>query len=53
MPVAAITMSHSPLLEFVDPPADVKADVEHAFAHARDFATNFDPDLVISFAPDH
>ncbi|WP_280399739.1 3-carboxyethylcatechol 2,3-dioxygenase [Nocardia carnea] len=53
MPIAAITMSHSPLLEFVDPPADVKAQVETAFGAARKFAAEFDPDLVINFAPDH
>ena len=53
MPIAAITMSHSPLLEFVDPPADVKAQVETAFGEARRFAAEFNPDLVINFAPDH
>ncbi|GAA1996862.1 3-carboxyethylcatechol 2,3-dioxygenase [Microbacterium pumilum] len=53
MAVATLTMSHSPLLDFVDPPQDVTDDVEGAFAHARAFAEEFAPDLVISFAPDH
>lgn len=53
MPIAAVTMSHSPLLEFVDPPADVKADVDAAFAAARSFVQDYDPDVVINFAPDH
>jgi len=53
MTVATLTMSHSPLLEFVDPPQEVTDDVHAAFARARAFAEDFDPDLVISFAPDH
>jgi 2,3-dihydroxyphenylpropionate 1,2-dioxygenase len=53
MPIAAVTMSHSPLLDFVDPPADVKADVDAAFAAARSFVREYDPEVVINFAPDH
>lgn len=53
MPVAAVTMSHSPLLEFVDPPADVKQDVDGAFEAARTFVQEFAPDVIFNFAPDH
>lgn len=53
MTLALVTMSHSPLLEFVDPPADVKAEVEAAFDAVRAFVKNYDPDLVINIGPDH
>lgn len=53
MTLALVTMSHSPLLEFVDPPADVKAEVEAAFEAARSFVKEYDPDLVINIGPDH
>jgi len=53
MSLALVTMSHSPLLEFNDPPADVKAEVDAAFEAARGFVADYDPTLVVSFAPDH
>lgn len=53
MPHALVAMSHSPLLEHTDPPADVKADVEASFDHVRSFVKEFDPDLVVNFGPDH
>ncbi|TQL47142.1 2,3-dihydroxyphenylpropionate 1,2-dioxygenase [Homoserinimonas aerilata] len=53
MTLALVTMSHSPLLEFVDPPAEVKAQVEVAFEAARAFVKDYDPDLVINIGPDH
>jgi 2,3-dihydroxyphenylpropionate 1,2-dioxygenase len=53
MTLALVTMSHSPLLEYVDPPADVKAGVDAAFDAVRAFVTDFDPDLVINIGPDH
>lgn len=53
MSLALVTMSHSPLLEFNDPPADIKAEVDTAFQTARAFVAYFDPTLVVSFAPDH
>ncbi|MEU4486718.1 3-carboxyethylcatechol 2,3-dioxygenase [Streptomyces purpurascens] len=53
MSVALVCMSHSPLLEIGEPPADVREAVEGAFADARDFVKEFDPTLVVSFAPDH
>ena len=53
MTLALVTMSHSPLLEFNDPPAEVKAEVDTAFETARAFVKDYDPTLVVSFAPDH
>ncbi|MCA1307844.1 3-carboxyethylcatechol 2,3-dioxygenase [Microbacterium esteraromaticum] len=53
MPVALATMSHSPLLEYVDPAPDVKAAVDGAFDAVRAFVTDYDPDLVVNFGPDH
>lgn len=53
MPQALLCMSHSPLLEHTEPPPDVKAAVEESFQQARSFVTDFDPDLVVNFGPDH
>ena len=53
MSLGLLCMSHSPLLEFNDPPAEVKAAVDEAFEEARAFVQDFDPTLVVSFAPDH
>lgn len=53
MPVALTCMSHSPLLEFGQPPAGVRQGVDQAFDRARQFVSDFDPELVVSFAPDH
>lgn len=53
MTVALVTMSHSPLLEYADPPAEVKDAVQGAFSAARTFVREYDPTLVVSFAPDH
>lgn len=46
-------MSHSPLLELSQPPAELTADVETAFAAARTFVAEYDPELVVVFGPDH
>lgn len=53
MTLALVCMSHSPLLEVTDPPEEIQKDVDAAFAVARKFVEDFDPDLVVSFAPDH
>lgn len=53
MPVALVCMSHSPLLHFAEPPAEVRAAVDEAFGLARKFVADYDPTLVVSFAPDH
>ncbi|GAB3158273.1 3-carboxyethylcatechol 2,3-dioxygenase [Micromonospora sonneratiae] len=53
MTFALVCMSHSPLLEFSEAPQEVLDEVHGAFGAARDFVTEFDPDLIVSFAPDH
>ncbi|WP_332603548.1 3-carboxyethylcatechol 2,3-dioxygenase [Arthrobacter sp. S2(2024)] len=53
MTQALVCMSHSPLLEHINPPAEVKAAVESAFDQVRAFVQDFDPDLVVNFGPDH
>lgn len=50
---ALVCMSHSPLLEHTNPPADVKAAVEASFDQVRQFVKDFAPDLVVNFGPDH
>ncbi|MEU5506094.1 3-carboxyethylcatechol 2,3-dioxygenase [Streptomyces fungicidicus] len=53
MTTALVTMSHSPLLDYAEPPAEVVDAVQGAFAAAREFVEDYDPTLVVSFAPDH
>lgn len=53
MPLTAITASHTPLMHTVEPRGDTRAVVDAAFAHARGFAADFAPDLVVVIAPDH
>lgn len=51
--VALCAMSHSPLRGRNDPAPEVTAEVDAAFDQARQFITDFDPELVVIFAPDH
>ncbi|WP_326625760.1 3-carboxyethylcatechol 2,3-dioxygenase [Streptomyces sp. NBC_01762] len=53
MPLALCCLSHSPLMEYVHPQADVRGRVDEALAGARRFVEDFDPELVVIFAPDH
>ncbi|MBD0711834.1 MULTISPECIES: 3-carboxyethylcatechol 2,3-dioxygenase [unclassified Streptomyces] len=53
MSLALVTMSHSPLLDFAEPPPEVTEAVETAFDQARTFVREYEPTLVVSFAPDH
>lgn len=53
MSLALLAMSHSPLLEHAELPLDVSAELEEAFAKARTFVHDFDPDVIVNFAPDH
>ncbi|OBK18803.1 3-carboxyethylcatechol 2,3-dioxygenase [Mycobacterium asiaticum] len=46
-------MSHSPLLNLPGPPRDLLDDVDAAIAQAREFVTDYDPELVVIFSPDH
>ncbi|GAB3238680.1 3-carboxyethylcatechol 2,3-dioxygenase [Mycolicibacterium hippocampi] len=51
--IALCCMSHSPLLNLPGPSQELLDDIESAIAHAREFVTAFDPDLVVTFSPDH
>ena len=46
-------MSHSPLLNLPGPSQDLLDDIGGALTQARDFVTDFNPELVVIFAPDH
>ncbi|MGO4956931.1 3-carboxyethylcatechol 2,3-dioxygenase [Luteococcus sp. Sow4_B9] len=53
MPAALVAMSHSPLIGFVDVPEELKTELDGVFDTAKKFVKDFDPTLVINFAPDH
>ncbi len=46
-------MSHSPLLNLPGPSRELLDDIEAAIDGARTFVAEFDPDLVVTFSPDH
>lgn len=46
-------MSHSPLLNLPGPSQDLLDDINSALADARKFVREYDPELVVIFAPDH
>jgi 2,3-dihydroxyphenylpropionate 1,2-dioxygenase len=50
---AAVGLSHSPLIGKNDPAPEVLAAVEDAVENARAFVRDFDPELVVLYAPDH
>ena len=51
--LALCCMSHSPLLNLPGPSQDLLDDIDSALSDARQFVTNFDPELVVIFSPDH
>ncbi|WP_063043878.1 3-carboxyethylcatechol 2,3-dioxygenase [Nocardia pseudovaccinii] len=53
MTAAAVGLSHSPLIGKNDPEPDVLARVDQAVETAREFIRDFDPELVVLYAPDH
>ncbi|MFJ1709603.1 3-carboxyethylcatechol 2,3-dioxygenase [Kitasatospora sp. NPDC088346] len=53
MTVAAVGLSHSPLIGKNDPAPETLAAVEEAVEGARSFVRAFNPDLVVLYAPDH
>lgn len=53
MPQALVCMSYSPLLEYTNPSAEVRAAVDEAFAEVKKFVRDFGPDLIINFGSDH
>jgi 2,3-dihydroxyphenylpropionate 1,2-dioxygenase len=46
-------MSHSPLLNLPGPSRDLLDDIDVALTQARDFVADFNPEIVVIFAPDH
>ena len=46
-------MSHSPLLDLPGPSQGLLDGIEAALAEARRFVSDYDPDLVVTFSPDH
>jgi 2,3-dihydroxyphenylpropionate 1,2-dioxygenase len=46
-------MSHSPLLNLPGPSQDLLDDIDVALTQARDFVADFNPEIVVIFAPDH
>ena len=46
-------MSHSPLLNLPGPAQDLLDDIDNALTQARQFVADFDPEIVVIFAPDH
>ncbi|WP_203337519.1 3-carboxyethylcatechol 2,3-dioxygenase [Nocardioides limicola] len=53
MTAAAVGLSHSPLIGKNDPAPDVLAAVGGAIDEAKAFVKEFDPELVVLYAPDH
>src|SRR5437660_3016801 len=51
--LALCCMSHSPLLNLPGPSQDLLDDIEGAIARAREFVRDYQPDLVVTFSPDH
>jgi 2,3-dihydroxyphenylpropionate 1,2-dioxygenase len=50
---ALVCMSRSPLLDHKHPAPETEAAVAAAFDTAREFVREFDPELIVSFGPDH
>lgn len=53
MTTALVALSHSPLIGKNDPAPGVLARVDTAVEGARAFVRDFDPELVVLYAPDH
>lgn len=53
MPLALCCVSHSPLLDLPGPEPELITDIDAALTQAADFVRDFDPELVVTFAPDH
>lgn len=53
MPIALCCMSHSPLLDLREHDAEMIGEVDEAFRSAHAFVTEYDPELVVLFTPDH
>ncbi len=53
MSIRLICVSHSPLLDFASPPAEIEAAARASFAQLAEQVKAYDPTLIIAFGPDH
>ncbi len=53
MPVKLICASHTPMMDYIHPPAEVEAEARGTFAALADEVRAYDPELVVVFGPDH
>lgn len=53
MNFALASISHSPMLGRVDPGGNIYNEIMKAVDNVRAFVDEFDPDIVVSFGPDH
>jgi len=53
MSLALVTLSHSPLMTFIEPSPATRTRVDDALKSARAFIEAFTPELVVLFGPDH
>lgn len=53
MTLALLATSHSPLIGYADLTDEVTAELKNAFGEARAFVHEYEPDVIINFAPDH
>lgn len=53
MPLALFATSHTPVMGVHQPADEVVDAVDKAFADARSFVSEFDPEILVLFAPDH
>lgn len=51
--IRLICASHTPMMEFIHPAGNVEEGVRAAFADLAAEVADFDPELVVMFAPDH
>ena len=53
MSIALLAMSHSPLLGINDPGEETTTSLNAAFEKVKEFVYDFDPEVIVNFAPDH
>lgn len=53
MTFAVAAISHSPMLGRVDPGGTIYDEIQQGVAGVRNFVEEFDPELIVSFGPDH
>ena len=53
MPIKLICVSHTPLLDFASPPADIEAAARQTFQKLAEQVKAYDPTLIVVFGPDH